>query len=226
MSLILDKQPQEKDITRPFLAVCEGMSDATFICRLLRHAGIDNCSVGCPSDQSVGGQGVEKIPAYLAGIRTITKGREVLRGILVVADADQSVRKRFKTIAEGFKKAEFPRPRVPFKIYNNEFRVAVYLIPAKGRRGTLDHLLLEAALRNRPRVARCLDEFCSCTKKAKKWKSNERAKMRLSALVAASCRKNPWASPNTMWSYKGCPVSIGSSCFNVIREFLIQFTTQ
>jgi hypothetical protein len=225
MSLILNAQVQAADITRPYFAVCEGMSDATFVSRLLAHADRDNCSVGCPSDKSVGGQGVEKIPAYLQAIRAITKGRGILQGILVIADADQSARKRFRIIAEGFKDAEFPRPRVPFKIYNKEIRVGVYLIPAKGKRGTLDHLLLEAALRNRPRMARCLDEFCSCTKKVKKWKSNEKAKMKLSALVASSCRKNPWASANTMWSYKGCPVSIGSSSFNIIRQFLIQFTT-
>src|SRR5579863_7973498 len=101
MNLILPKQPREVDLTRPYLAVCEGMSDATFVSRLLQHAGRNNCSVGCPSDESAGGQGIERIPDYLAAVRAITKGRGVLRGIVVVADADRYARRRFKLIARG-----------------------------------------------------------------------------------------------------------------------------
>jgi hypothetical protein len=227
MSFILPKEPQGRDI-RPFVIVCEGMGDCTFVNHLLKHLAIADCCVGCPSDKTGGGQGWEKIPAYLSGIRTLTKDRNILSGIAVIADANRSLQKKFKVIKKGFQDAQFPKPKSPYSIVSAHAphpRIGLYFIPRKGKSGTLEHLLLEAAFKQRPALERCVDQFSICARtKVGNWKSNERAKMKLSALVSVSCRKNPWASSNTMWGDKGCPVPINSGCFQEIKQFLSDFT--
>lgn len=228
MKFVLPKEPQENDI-KSFVIVCEGMGDCTFIDRLLKDLAITNCCVGCPSDKTGGGQGFDKIPGYLSGIRTLTKDRNILLGLAVIADANHSLRKKFKTIAKGFADAQFPKPRSPYSIVKeqlpNQPRVGLYFIPRKGESGTLEHLFLEAAFKKRPRLEDCIDRFSACARtKTAKWSNNERAKMKLSALVSVTCRKNPWASSNTMWGDKGCPVPINSAAFLEIRQFILSFT--
>ena len=224
MTFILPKEPQEKDI-KPFVIICEGMSDATFVDRCLKHLAITNCWIGCPSDKTGGGQGVDKIPAYLSGIQTITRGRNILSGIAVVADADRSLQRKFKTIKKGFTAAQFPSPRLPYSFVAAHPRVGIYFIPRKGKSGTLEHLLLEAAFKKKPSLRHCVDAFSACVRtRTKRWSANEQVKMKLSALVSVTCRKNPWASSNTMWGDKGCPVPINSACFQEFRKFLRDFT--
>jgi hypothetical protein len=214
---LLPKGP--KDIPRPFLIVCEGMSDARFICSLLTHTGITTCSVGCPSGLG-SGSGLDSIASYLIGIQAITKGKETLRGLLIIIDADDKPTQRFSDIQKALSNANFPMPSEAFRVEGDPFRVAVFLIPRQGENGTLDNLLLEAALKKNPRMKVCLDDFSNCTGSVKTWTPNQQSKMRLSALVAAFCQKNPWASAALMWSDKGNPVPIESECFNQITEFL------
>ncbi|MGD0972301.1 MAG: DUF3226 domain-containing protein [Desulfobaccales bacterium] len=210
-----------RDVPRPFLIVCEGMSDVRFIGSLLEHIGITTCSVGCPSREGLG----NSIPRYLQGIRAITLGKESFRGILIIIDANDKPTQQFTTIQQALRNANFPAPEKPFSVEGDLFRVAVFLIPRKGENGTLEKLLLEAALENRPDMQTCLDNFCDCTRSVKTWTTNQQAKMRLSALVAASCQDNPWASAGIMWSEPGNPVPIESECFNHIADFLKIFVS-
>lgn len=227
---ILSKQPG--DLHHPLLIVCEGWSDARFVSRLLEYKTIANCSVGCPSIGGFGGGGgLEGIQKYLLAIQGITAGKKTLRGILLMIDANDKPDQRFSIMQKALTDAKFPAPTKSFKIepYTVEgdpFRVAIFLIPKEGEKGTLDALLLEAALNENPKMRDCLDKFCDCTGKVKSWTPNKQSKMRLSALVAASCENNPWASAAIMWSEKGCPVSIESKSFTRIAEFLTAFASQ
>jgi hypothetical protein len=54
---------------------------------------------------------------------------------------------------------------------------------------------------------------------------NQQAKMKMSALVAVSCKDNPWGSAAMIWSDDGNPVPIDSSCFSHIADFLKAFTS-
>ncbi len=212
-----------KDIPRPFFVVCEGMSDARFICSLLTHMGITTCSVGCPSGLG-SGSGLDSIANYLIGIQAITIGKDTLRGLLIIIDANDKPTQRFSDIQKALSDANFPVPSEAFKIEGDP-RVAVYLIPRQGENGTLDNLLLEAALQKNPQMQKCLDDFSDCTGSVKTWTPNQQSKMRLSALVAAFCQKNPWASAALMWSDKGNPVPIESDRFNDIADFLKAFAS-
>jgi hypothetical protein len=210
----------------PFLVVCEGISDARFVCELLELKKISTCSVGCPSNDGLGGAGgVQAIPRYLLGIQAIIKGKQTLSGILVMVDADDKPAQRFQTMRKALTDAEFPAPEKPFTITIAPPRTAIFLIPKEGENGTLDSLLLEAALKHRPQMRVCLDNFCDCMGNIKSWTQNQQSKMRLSAVVAASCQENPWATGAIMWSEKGCPVPINSDCSVHVSDFLAAFVS-
>jgi len=221
---LLDKNIS--NILNPFLIVCEGISDARFLSRLLEYKNINTFNVGCPSSAGLGGSsGLDAISKYLLGIYSITVGKRTLRGILIIIDSDDEPSKRFSMMQKALKDAKFPAPTKPFKVEDyDSFRVAVYLMPKEGDVGTLDKLLLDAALKKNPQMNKCLDNFCDCVGVVKSWTQNQQSKMRLSAMVAASCQKNPWASAAIMWSEKDCPVPIESNCFSEIVDFLQVFT--
>ncbi len=222
-------QPPTLDLLpQPFFIVTEGIGDARFIDELLKFKGITNCSVGCPSRQSSKDKtGKDAFPDYFAAIQTARSrvASTRLLGLLVIADADANADEAFAAIRTGLSLAAFPAPGNPFSIDGNDFRVAVYLMPGEGKTGTMEHLLLDAALARRPSLRKCLDDFSTCTGALRSSKPNKLAKMRMSALAAAFCEDNPWCSANTMWSDDKNPVPIESACFNPLGDFLIRFAS-
>jgi hypothetical protein len=214
-------------LPHPFFIVTEGMSDARLVDNLLQSKNITNCSVGCPSTTSSKGTGKDAYPNYLAVIQ-IARGRAKsarLSGLLVIADADADANATFHTVTSALESATFPSPAQPFSIEGDPFRVAVYLLPGQGKTGTLDHLLLEAALTKASNLAKCLDDFSACTGALRSAKPNQLAKMRMSALAAAFCEDNPWCSANTMLCDSNSPVPISSSCFDHLSGFLAKFSS-
>ena len=225
MSAIL---PHEiRDIPQPFVVVCEGYGDVRFIDALLNFKNITNCCVGCPSERGGFGTGRDAIPPYLKGIQTaIPRKKTNLQGILVIADADQDPTSRFNLLVQALQSAKFPVPAAPFSIEGNPVKVGVFLMPGRGRNGCLEHILWDAAVRKTSAVEECVTEFSTCTGgHIMGAPDNQRAKMKMSALVAAFCKDNPWASPGLMWSDAGNPVPIDSPCFDELAAFLVKFST-
>lgn len=225
MSAILP--PEIKELPRPFVVVCEGYGDIRFIDALLEFKKITNCSVGCPSNRGGFGTGKEAIPPYLKGIQTaILRKKANLKGILVIADADENPTASFNLMVHALQTANFPAPAAPFSIEGNPLRAGVFLMPGAGRNGCLEHILWDAAVGKTPGIEQCLTDFSACTGgHIMAASGNHQAKMKMSALVAAFCKDNPWASPGLMWSDAGNPVPIDSVCFNGLAAFLTQFTT-
>jgi len=218
-------QPPTLDfLPHPYFVATEGMGDARFVEELLQFGKITNCSVGCPSKQT-GGSGKEAFLKYFSAIQTArTRAKSVpLRGLLVIADADDNADGAFKAVVDAMTGATFPVPQHPFSIEGVSFRVAIYLLPGSGRTGCLEHILLEAAITRTPHLAKCLDDFSTCSGALKSVRPNKHAKMRMSALAAAFCEDNPWASAHTMWSDNGNPVPISSGCFKDLGQFLAAF---
>lgn len=208
--------------TKPFVVVCEGLADAGFISALLVHKGITDYEVGCPSPKIGGGQGKDKIGKYLEALAANPSG---LRGILVVVDTDGSAPKIFKQMAKALQSVHplVPVPTKPFTVTGNDPRSAVLLIPKKGKKGTLEHLLLEAVFGKKPRLRLCLDAFEKCVGKVRTWPANKQAKMRMTALTACHCKNNPASSVAWIWADKGNPVPINSPAFSDISDFLTDF---
>jgi hypothetical protein len=216
-----------KEIPEPFVVVCEGYGDLRFIYALIQFKNITNCSLGCPSQKGGFGTGKAAIPSYLKGIQTtILRKKANLQGVVVIADADDDRAASFDLMVEALQSAKFPVPAAPFSIEGNPLRVGIFLLPGPGKNGCLEHILWDAVVRKTPTVEQCVADFSTCTGgHITAASENQRAKMRMSALVAAFCKDNPWASPGLMWSDGGNPVPINSVCFNELAAFLTQFTT-
>jgi hypothetical protein len=225
MSVLLDQRVDV--ITQPFLVVCEGFSDAKFIAKLIERIGITNCNVGCPSKLGGHGDGKDAIRSYLGAVRTsVTLGKARLQGVLVVADADGDTNDIFTAIADGLEETGFHRPSGSFQIEGNPVRSAIFLIPGENRNGTLEHILWDAAVQKNPMAEECVDNFAKCMGDVlASCSENQQAKIKMSALVAVSCKGNPWASSAMMWSDIGNPVPIDSTCFSDISDFLVRFTS-
>lgn len=203
------------------------LGDATFVDQLLQFKKITNCSVGCPSRDSAKGTGKSAFPEYFLAIqtaRTRTKSAP-LCGLLVLTDADGNADESFKEVANALERSAFPKPSRAFEVTEEAgFRVAVYLVPGEGETGTLEHVLLRAALAKSPHLGKCLADFSACTGGLSSTKPNAQAKMRMSALAAAFCEDNPWCSSNTLWHDKNNPVPIDSACFDSLSQFLAKFS--
>jgi hypothetical protein len=209
-----------KDRGRPFIIVCEGFGDVCFVAALLLKKNLMLYDVGCPTKKGGFGEGKESIPKYLQALAAVKKG---LRGILLLVDADNKPNEAFASMVAGLQSAEFPIPDEAFKISGNDFRVAIYLLPGPARSGTLENLLLEAVFDLKPKLEQCVEDFSNCTESVKGWSPNHQAKMKLSALVAASCERNPWCSISLVWSQEDNPIPIGSNRFDHLAGFLADF---
>jgi hypothetical protein len=225
MTFILPKPL--KGIPRPYVLVCEGTGDAGFLEALLEHLKIDNCCIGCPSPETAGGQGVDKIPAYLKGIAVeATRASSRIDGIAVIVDANGDPGKRFQDASVALRNAMFPSPADAFTVVPGPPRSGVFVIPGKGKNGTLDDLLLEATFKKSPMLRECVDKFSDCTKTLAATTDNQKAKMRLSALAGIYCKDNPWTSPRLLWKSTCNPVPIDSDSFAELTAFLTTLTTQ
>jgi hypothetical protein len=216
--------PRESPLRRsqPFVVVCEGHSDVRFVAALLKHRGIGNCNVGCPTSTTAEGDGRSNIPTYIKAIANNKKG---LRGIFVVIDADRDPKEAFDFSARALSGPGFPVPDEPFQVHESGgMRTAVFLVPGKDKTGTMEHLFLEAALQKNRDAERCLFEFAKCTKASERWEDNPRAKMQIGALVAAFCHDDPLCSLSWIWNKKFNPIPIESECFKPLADLISTFS--
>jgi hypothetical protein len=225
MSLILPHKVER--IEAPFVVACEGFGDVCLVEQLLKLRQIENCRVGCPSRTGVGGDGKDYLNKYLAAIALAADSGAIkeLRALLVIVDADLDPKAAFDSACEALRFAEYPAPDAPYvSKETGGFKVAVYLIPGANEIGTLEHLLLRAAFDSDSKAEACVDAFLGCIGKAPQNEPNSAAKMKMSALVAASFPKNPWATPGPLLqSSDNDLVPIGSPRFKHLADFLVAF---
>lgn len=228
MILILPHKVER--VESPFIVACEGFGDVCLVEKLLELKEIDNCRVGCPSRTGVGGDGKDYLDKYLSAIALAADNDAVpmLRGLLVIIDADDSPQKAFDLACAALRFAEYPIPDSPFAPINeNGFKVAVYLIPGVNEDGTLEHLLLRSAFGSFNKSEACIDSFMNCVGKVPPNQPNVLAKMRMSAFVAASFPSNPWATPGLLLqSSKNDIVPIDSPQFKHLADFLAEFCAE
>src|ERR1019366_10075336 len=108
MSWILPHKVQTIDF--PYVVACEGFGDVCLVDQLLQLKGITNCATGCPSRTGVGGDGKDFLNRYLSAISLAANSgaATMLRGILLVVDADESPINAFNSSCSALQYAEFP----------------------------------------------------------------------------------------------------------------------
>ena len=206
----------------PFIVVCEGFHDVSFVCNLLRHLGITNCDVTFPK-KTDGGNGKDRIVNVLRGLASRKTG---LEGVMVLWDADINPATSFSDAqaAFTFPNTPFTPPPNPFMIHNGTIKTAVFLTPGTGRTGTLEHLMLDAARNHNPVLAACVEDLCQCTGlDQRNMSDNDKAKARLAAMIATSCDE-PICSLAWIWNKVGNPIPINSPVFQELSDFLRLFT--
>jgi hypothetical protein len=215
------KQHRPFEPESPYVVICEGFHELGLVCALLKHLDIENCDVTYPKKVD-GGNGKDAI----GNVIQLLVGRmpSVVKGVLVVTDADDNPDKAFKEIKEKFC-APFPKPTSSFVIQKtNRYRSGVFLTPGNGKKGALEHLLLEAANEASPTSLNCIETLRNCTNTTLEWKSNKVAKMKLACYIATHCENDPCCSPAFIWTSKNRLFDPGSSVFselaNVLRNFV------
>lgn len=205
----------------PYVIVCEGWQDASFICALLDDLGITNCDVTYPTKKN-GGNGKEAISKVVG----LLAGRAAdLKGVAVIGDADPDPVKSFTELCKGFT-APLHAPPQSFAVHHGKrHRAAIFLIPGQGKTGALEHLFLEAITLANPTALDCVNDYRICTQTTANWSENKVAKMRLAAYVAAHCHNDPCCSPAFLWTSKNQIFDIASPAFQELRDFLVEFTT-
>lgn len=211
-------------ITNAIHVLCEGGSDKGFLEHLIRDRGLQGFDVGCPTPETVGAHGRSGFRQYTLAIET-SPDRPKLKGLLVVADADDNPAQRFQEIrgALAAMKCDVNAPFVPQRISSQDLTVAVFMMPGPGRRGALEHLLLEATLDQSRELEACVNGFRDCLRNPASWTENKQAQMRLHALIAGCCEEDPSTNLATVWSKGGNPIPLGSNRFDEMAETLRHF---
>jgi hypothetical protein len=217
-------------IEAPFVVACEGYNDVCLIDKLIDQCSITNCRTGCPSRTGVGGEGKDYLGQYLSAIdfAAAKDTQRTMRGLLLIVDADESPDKAFSAACNALRFAAFPVPDSAFTLIDdNGIRTAIYIVPGVNKEGTLEHLLLRTAFEKTPASEACVDAFLACVDRSTHEKPNTVAKMKMSALVAASFPVNPWATPGMLLqSSKNDLISFDSGHFKHLADFLVGFCTE
>jgi len=211
-------------INNPIHVVCEGNSDKGFLEHLIQDRGLHAFDVGCPTPETVGAHGLSGFRKYFLAIDT-SSDRAKLRGLLVVADADENAAQRFVEIRRALAAigCDVNEAFVPQRVDAKNLTVAVFMMPGPGRTGSLEHLLLDATFDQRPELEACVNGFRDCLKRPLGWNENKQAKMRLHALMAGCCEENPATNLATVWNRRGSPISLNSRKFDRLVETLRYF---
>ena len=216
--------PQNIEITKQYVIVCEGAGDAAFFTHLCAVHEIEGF-------QCLDAGGETKFEQYVKDLRTITGFNRTCKLLLVVGDNDDKANAKFDNIRKALKKAKVPAPDNPFDVLKwttDELRVAIMMLPfdndRKSVKGCLETILLVSAIAKNQALANCVTPFEICVG-ANVWPSSSHAdKFRLRALLAAIFRDDPnfglqyALAPSSPW--RNCRTFAGEDEFGGSKRML------
>jgi hypothetical protein len=209
--------------TRPFLILCEGVSDKHFFDRLIAKRQIENCfQVKFPhrGDDKTGGR--SKFGAWLDVVADSEDFLTNIRAVLVVSDNDDA--SSFTEVKKSLEKAEkFSIPaNVREVAQSTDLPALVILMVPIDSFGNLESLCLSAAYKKWP-IKHSVDNFTNATD-AKNLKSGKLSKMQLQCVIAATCAERPDAGFVGHWrTAEKFHIPLDESLFDEIVNFLKGF---
>jgi hypothetical protein len=216
----LDSQNQGELIQRT-LVLCEGKRDASFVLHLAEQRGLKGIQVGFPDRVTSNTYGKNGFRDYLINLR-VRSGFSNLRHIVILRDCDENAGEAFRHVVKQV--SEAGRYDVPTALEQETVGtpgITVRLIPDSATNGNLDVLLLGSIDANHA-LARCFDAYFECCR-LDETNVGAAAKIRLTTIVAASCRANPSCSLVWVWGEAGNPIPLNSSNFDSLADFLRRF---
>ncbi len=206
-------------ITSPNQLICEGKADEVFFSRLLVSMG-KNVQVACPKKDRDGAEGVSAIYRRLQGFHPYFN---MIEKVVLAIDSDDDPQNVFLEGCKQFKKArKYPIPITvcAFAELAGAPKTAILAVPAEGKKGSLDTLLLRSFEdKYRRKLLSCVRKFATCIEASKRGETRE-AKVRLRGLIAASQTKNPGMSLAFLLEEKNCPISFTHKSFDQIKGSL------
>lgn len=182
----------------------------------------------CCQIEDAGGD--SKFGAYLAGLKG-RKGFHQLRKVVIVAHNDDRPERSFKRIRKQLKNAELPYSESPFKwaIRNQSDSLDTYviMIPFSNLTpecGSLETLLMPAAMSTLAIHVPCLEARCQCTEIARRSKSHA-DKARLRVLLAAANSDDPNIGLQFAVSSEKNLIPFSHECFNELSDLLKSLLT-
>jgi hypothetical protein len=205
--------PLESIIT-PVYVICEGDSDKAFLECLQSNYQLGSFGVKAA-------EGKDKYRRVLDGLQAAS-GRESLQTLVLFMDADESADATFMQIQADLHATGFPVPQEPFTIVEGQPKVSIFLFPGRNRTGTLEHILVPAALESRPDVAECLGQFCACVPHLPLWSANKFVKMQLQIFTAACHEDDPCRPLRWILKRSDTPIPVTSQHYQEVVDFLRQ----
>lgn len=206
---------------RPWLLLCEGLSDKQFFHQLIRF---HNICVGQFNIYFPGSGGKEKLARWVSTTRsTRPEFRENVEAVLIVADSDDDADVSFRGIQDGLRDASFPIPDDERTVARKpDYPAVVVLMLPLGEPGNLETLCVRAAY-SKWGIRPALEKYVDATP-ASNWSLGKQSKMRLHAMLAATCASKPETSFAHLWQeQEEFHLPLGDPCFTDLVEFLKNF---
>lgn len=210
---------------RPWLILCEGEADMAFFTRLLDAHQIDDFQVAFPGREgdNTGGRG--KFGRWLKQAREAgSTFDDTVRAVLVVSDNDADPPKSFSELQSDLRRADgFGVPdREQTVARSPGFPDVVALMVPIGEPGSIETLCVRASYEKWP-IQGPLDAFVGATDAAH-WEIGKQSKMRMQAILAATCAPKPDVSFLRHWQQNPIHhVPLTSPEFSPIVAFLRGF---
>ncbi|MCX7366782.1 MAG: hypothetical protein NTV97_33900 [Alphaproteobacteria bacterium] len=209
---------------RPWLILCEGEGDKRFLDRLLAHWNLTSSfQVKFPTRGGDASGGRSKFGRWLDLAYQSEDFTQHVKAVLVMSDNDLVPAVSLAEVVAGLKAANFPAPTKERTIAkkDNYPDVCILMIP-NGTIGGLETLCIQAAYGKWP-ISAAVDAFVAATP-AKDWTATKQSKMKLQAILAATCASRPEAGFAGHWREKEqYHLPIDSNAFLDIAEFLGSF---
>ena len=216
----LDSQ-NRGELTERTLVLCEGKRDASFVLHLAEQRGIRGVQVGFPDPVTSTTYGKGGFKDYLINLR-VRRGFKDLLHLVILRDCDENGEAAFRDVVEQISGAgKYAIPIAPEQETPGAPGITVRLVPDSDTKGNLDMLLLTGIDANHP-LNHCFGPYFDCCKLGQV-SLGKAAKMRLTTIVAASCRDNPSCSLVWVWKENGNPIRLDSTNFDPLAEFLRRF---
>jgi hypothetical protein len=216
-----DEQNQG-EITQPTLVLCEGKRDASFVLHLAEQRGINGIQVGFPDPITSDTHGKDGFREYLTKLRVRQGFKDVLRRVVIVRDRNGSDTLALQEVVRQVVDAgSYQVPTALEEETAGAPTITVRLIPDNVTEGNLDVFLLSAIDANHP-LRECYERYFTCCN-LNALPVGKTAKIKLTTIVAASCRSNPSCSLVWVWKEPGNPIPLASSRFDELESFLRRF---
>lgn len=209
------------------MILCEGPHDAAFFRELIRDRLLPEANVTCPSDNNRS-YGKSGFPGTLHGFPNL-HGFFAVKDIVLVADCDADPQASFAEVVAGISgigtflipALGYPIPTKPLErtIGAGVPALTILMVPWFDRRGALDTLCCEAALRGKTTEVDCIDNFARCIG-ADAWAEPKKSQMRLRSFLSGTYQNNPNIGFGNIWRDEPKLVPVSDSAFNQIADFL------